>query len=179
MVSVDECWQYATPVSLERFSQLSLNGRKSRTVRMNPIFWWPFGIEGRRQRLVVKPRSYFEKYWAEVRTGKRSVLGAMLKVIKKRELVSMDFFRGVEEMAFAIQGDRRCLLPPDFVLHVVEITLAMQEAGKTSSTYTLTTSFEPLSPMQTTLSAPVNYAQTRTGLLTRFINKLLFRLHKQ
>lgn len=179
MVSVDECWQYATPVSLERFSQLSLNGRKSRTVRMNPLFWRFFGIEGRTQRLVVKPRSYLARYWAEARAGKRSVLGAILKAIKKRELVSMDFFRGVEEMAFAIQGDRRCLLPPDFVLHVVEITLAMQEAGKTSSTYTLTTTFEPLSPMQSTLTSPIDYARTKRGVLTGVINKILFRLHKQ
>ncbi len=179
VVSVDECWHYATPLYLERFSQLSLNGRKPRTVRMNPLFWPLFGIQGRRQELVIKPRSNLAARWAEIKSGKRSIPGAILKAIKKRELVAMDFFRGVEEIALAIKQNRRCLLPADFVLHVNEITLAMQEAGKRSCTYELTTTFEPVSPMQLSLDAPTHYDKSGSGPLSRFIDKLLFGLHKQ
>lgn len=179
IVSVDECWHYATPVSVERFTQLSLNARRSRSVRMNSLFWPLFGIQGRRQKLVIKPRSTLRKRLSEIRSSKRTILGALVKTLKKRELVSMDFFRGVEEMAFAIRQKRRCLLPPDFVLHVNEITLAIQESGKTSSTYRLTTTFEPVSPMTMDLDLEISDRRTEAGLLTRLIERLLSRLHKQ
>ena len=177
VVSVDECWHYATPVSLERFSPLSLNGRKARTARTNPLFWPLFGIGGKPQKLVIAPRSNFKKRWSEIRSGKRSIPGALVKAIKKRELVSMDFFRGVEEMAFALKQKRRCLLPADFVLHVVEITLAMQEAGRTGSACKLTTTFEPVSPMQMSPDSSINYAEERQGPFAGAIDRLLARLH--
>jgi len=177
MVSVDECWHYATPVALERFSALSLNGRKSRTVRMNSVFWPLFGIGGKHQKLAITPRSNLKKRWSEIRSGKRSLVGAVVKALKKREMISMDFFRGVEEMAIAIKQKRRCLLPADFVLHVVELTLAMQEAGRSGSARQLTTTFEPVSPMQMSADSAV-YGNEKPGLFEGVIDRLLSRLHQ-
>jgi hypothetical protein len=90
----------------------------------------------------------------------------------------MDFFRGVAEMAHAIQGGRPCLLPAEFVLHVNELTLAIQNAGKAGAPYRVTTSFEPLSPMQSTLESERTYGETKAGLIGSMIEKLIARLHK-
>jgi hypothetical protein len=40
VLTADECWQYAAPVNLERFSQLSLNARKARSVRSSSVLEW-------------------------------------------------------------------------------------------------------------------------------------------
>ena len=52
MLRTDECWQYEAPVYLERFSQLSLNARKSRSVRSSTFLQSLFGVGGKRQVLV-------------------------------------------------------------------------------------------------------------------------------
>lgn len=179
VLSVDECWQYGTPVYLERFSQTSLNARKSRTVRASSLLRSVFGIRGRRQRLVARPHSPLRQAWKDLKSGRRSLLGAVMHVVSKRELVSMDFFRGVAEMASAIEGNRSCLLPPDFVLHVVELTLATQNARTTGSATKLTTTFEPLRPMQKTASQHPGFSRdARPGPGTRALEWAIARLHK-
>jgi predicted dehydrogenase len=178
MLWTDECWQYAAPVYLERFSQLSLNARKARSVRSNSMLQSIFGVNGRKQQLVRGPDSQFGQRWREILSGKRSIFGAALKAVSRRQLVSMDFFRGVAEMARAIEGNRRCLLPPEFVLHVNELTLAIQNAGTAGEPYRVTTSFEPLSPMQTTLESDRSYGEVKSGILGSIIEKLIARLHR-
>ena len=51
----DECWNYRAPVYLERFSQLSLNARKARSVRASLLLQRIFGVGGRKQKLAVAP----------------------------------------------------------------------------------------------------------------------------
>jgi predicted dehydrogenase len=179
MVAVDECWQYNAPVKVERFSQLSLNARKSRTVRTTALTWPFFGVHGRKVKLVGGYRSNVGQRIDEIRSGKRSVPNAALKAVKKRELVSMDFFRGPAEMASAIREDRRSALPADFVLHVNEITLAMQQAGEQSTTYRLTTTFEPLAPGPAALVAFSSRRTNRSGALRTAVEKVVARLHRQ
>jgi predicted dehydrogenase len=178
VLSVNECWQYAAPVYLERFSQLSLNARKSRSVRSSSVLQSAFGVGGRRQMLVSRPRPQFGKRVRDIVSGRRSLLGAAVKTVSRRELVSMDFFRGVAEMADAIEGRRRCLLPPDFVLHVNELALAIHAAGAGAEPYRLTTSFEPLSPSPITLESGRTYGLTRPGSRSSLIEKLIARLHR-
>lgn len=178
MLRTDECWQYEAPVYLERFSQLSLNARKSRSVRASTFLQSLFGVGGRRQVLVGRGRPQVASRLREVASGKRSPLGAVVKMLGRRELVSMDFFRGVAEMADAIEGKRRCLLPPEFVLHVAELTLAIQGARSTGAPYLLTTSFEPLSPMPATSAVNRTYGQETPGVLTRVTEGFIARLHK-
>ncbi|NJL81364.1 MAG: Gfo/Idh/MocA family oxidoreductase [Richelia sp. SM2_1_7] len=59
----------------------------------------------------------------------------------------MDFCRGVAEMADAIIENRPCRLSSKFSLHNNEIVLAIQNSLETGSPYQMTTSFEPVEPM--------------------------------
>jgi hypothetical protein len=112
----------------------------------------------------------------EIASGKRSILGAVLKTLSKREMVSMDFFRGVAEMADAIEAKRRCLLPADFVLHVNELALALN-AGRAAPPYRLTTSFEPLSPSPFALESGRSYGVTGPASASSVIETLIARPH--
>lgn len=59
----------------------------------------------------------------------------------------MDFCRGVAEMANAIIENRDCRLSSSFSLHNNEIVLAIQNSLETGSPCKMTTSFEPVEPM--------------------------------
>jgi predicted dehydrogenase len=59
----------------------------------------------------------------------------------------MDFARGVAEMAEAIEQGRKPRLSARFSLHVLEATLAIQNALDNSATYHMTTTFDPIEPM--------------------------------
>ncbi|MEB3217579.1 MAG: Gfo/Idh/MocA family oxidoreductase [Nostocales cyanobacterium 94392] len=59
----------------------------------------------------------------------------------------MDFCRGVAEMADAMIENRPCRLSSRFSLHNNEIVLAIQNSLETGSPYKITTSFEPVEPM--------------------------------
>jgi len=147
VLSADECWNYGAPVSLERFSQLSLNARKSRSVRASAALQTFFGIGGRSLDLLGAHHAGLQRKLRDLFAGKRFTIRAAIDAFSKRELVHMDFFRGVVDMAASIEEKRNFLLSPDFVLHVNEITLAMQNARSTAAPYRLTTSFEALSPL--------------------------------
>jgi predicted dehydrogenase len=176
---VDECWQYGTPVYLERFSQTSLNARKSRTVRSSSLLRALFGIGGSKLPLVTRPRSHTRNRIREVRSGRRSLLSAVFKLVSKRELVNMDFFRGVAEMASAIEEGRDCYLSAEFVLHVNELTLAMQNAGRGGQAYVPKTTFTPLSPLPATLASKHGYAPSqRPAGLAAILDRLIARAHR-
>jgi predicted dehydrogenase len=66
---------------------------------------------------------------------------------KRRGSQQMDFARGVAEMAAAIKEGRTSRLSPQFSLHVLEVTLAIQNALEQSTTYQVTTTFDPIKPM--------------------------------
>jgi predicted dehydrogenase/diketogulonate reductase-like aldo/keto reductase len=177
MLSVDECWQYAAPVNYERFSQLSLNARKSRTVRAHTMFQTLFGVGGRKVRSVSRPMPNFTARLQEVKSGRRNAKGALIAAISKRELVSMDFLRGVSEMGRAIRGEPNALLPDDFVLHVAELALAMQGARDgASATYIPVTTFDPLRP---TAGSSAGFVQSgRAKVTTRALEAAIGRLHR-
>lgn len=59
----------------------------------------------------------------------------------------MDFSRGVSEMASAITENRPSRISTRFSLHNNELVLAIQGALETSSTYKMTTTFDPVEPM--------------------------------
>lgn len=90
----------------------------------------------------------------------------------------MDFFRGVSEMATAIESGDRYLLSSDFVLHVTELTLVIQRGSEDEAPYNLTTSFRPLETNSENFD-PLRYKNnTNTGFLSSFINKLIEKLHR-
>lgn len=59
----------------------------------------------------------------------------------------MDFARGLAEMAAAIKEGQAPRLSARFSLHVLEVTLAIQNAHEQSTTYEVTTTFDPVEPM--------------------------------
>jgi len=65
---------------------------------------------------------------------------------------SMDFCRGVSEMATAIAERRPCRLSTRYSLHINEIVLAIQNSLETGCSYKVTSSFEALQPMPCALS---------------------------
>lgn len=179
VLQVDECWHYSTPVYLERFSQKSLNARKSRTVRAQSLLRSLFGIGGSKLPLVAPSDRQLPGRLREVLNRKRSPLSAALKLISKRELVSMDFFRGVAEMGSALTENRDCVLSAEFVLHVNELTLAIQNAGRSAQTYIPQTTFTPISPLSSTLNSEKNYAPSEQGPENNsLLNRLISRAHK-
>jgi predicted dehydrogenase len=67
--------------------------------------------------------------------------------VGRRGAAEMDFCRGVAEMADAISAGRQPYLSSKFCLHINEVVLAIQNAGTDSSTYRVTTRFDPLEPL--------------------------------
>lgn len=178
VLTANECWHYAAPVYLERFSQLSLNARKAHSVRASNLLKWIFGVGGKKQKLVSKPISQYPDRLREWKHKERGILGLLIKMLSKRELVFMDFFRGVAELADAIENNRRSHIPADLVLHVNELALAMQNAGETSEPYKLTTTFEPIRALPSTLESKEKYGSNSRNFLAFSIEKMIERLHK-
>ena len=54
-----------------------------------------------------------------------------------------------------------CFPPPDFILHVTELTLNIQRAGTESRTHRMETYFPPLSPRPETVSSGIDYGRRR------------------
>jgi predicted dehydrogenase len=178
VLTANECWHYSTPVYLERFSQLTLNARKSETVRRSSFLKFIFGVGGKKQKLVSRPISQYTDRWNEFKNGKRGFIKSIIKILSKRELVSMDFFRGVADMATAIENNHKNSLPSDFVLHINELTLAMQNAGENGEAYELQSTFEPLQPQQKTLDSKNRYGSDSSNIFTKGIEKIISLLHK-
>lgn len=178
MLTADTYRHYQCPVHLERFSQLTLNARKSRTVRTNSLVQWLFGVGGRRLQLLRNPppgaggRDTLPKvkWWSPV---------SVLHHLKRSELGQQDKTIGIAELADAITSNRPSFPPHDFTLHLTELTIAIQNSGIDSKTIKLETSFSPVSPRPETLASTINYANlTQSSKLTRMIDEFLVRMHR-
>ena len=96
------------------------------------------------RRLVTIRRKTFLLPW---KTKYPMVKSGLLWRYKHKGSQQMDFARGVAEMAAAIKEGRTSRLSPRFSLHVLEVTLAIQNALEKSTTYQVTTTFDPIEPM--------------------------------
>lgn len=168
---------YQSPVTLERFSALSLNARKVRSVRVQPLLGRMFGVGGRRLKLICHSKSHATMQ--DYSTGATSFARRIVNRIKRREVGAQDKMLGVAETARAIRDRRPNPLSPDFLLHINELTLAIQRSGKRGANYIPVTTFEPLQPMDSTLASKDDYrAMFRPTWLERHTERLLDRLHK-
>ncbi len=122
VLTVNECWNYSAPVYLDRFSQLRYRAERYSITKEHPII---------KNLLGHHPRIY------------PAVRKASLK--QRNARYRMDYARGIADLARAITKQRPCRLPVDFCLHVTELALAIQNANPTP--YHVTTTFEPLQPM--------------------------------
>ncbi len=60
---------------------------------------------------------------------------------------TMDFSRGIAELAAAIRENRRSRLDEDFAVHVTEVTEVLQYPERFARPHVVTSSFEPIAPM--------------------------------
>ncbi|RUL88927.1 Gfo/Idh/MocA family protein [Tautonia sociabilis] len=114
-----ECWDFASPIYLSRWSKWSHRARRYPTIARLA------GLGPRRQRLVRTPKFQYKTAGAS----------------------RCDFARGVAELAASIREGRPCRLSAQFSLHVNEIVLTLQEPGTMGCPRRLTTTFDPVEPM--------------------------------
>lgn len=125
ILSVDECWHYGNPVRIQLFTPTNLQAMRYSIVRNNSFLRRIFGLNPKKLPFVNNTpfRYFYKKYY-------------------------MDYGRGISELASSIKEGRPCRLASDFSLHINEMVLAIQNAGIQSKTYRMTTTFEPIEPME-------------------------------
>lgn len=122
VLTVDDCWNYSSPVYRDKYSKLRLRVNRFPITRTFPfVKTW----------LGPHPREY------------PPVRKASWK--KRHARHRQDFARGIAELARAITERRPARLPADYCLHVNELVLAIQSAADVP--YQVTTTFKPLQPM--------------------------------
>jgi len=133
-ISIDTYRDYQAPVRLERYSGRSLSGRRLRMVRESGLLRRLFGIGGRKMPLVRHARSQSRPSWF-TRGG-----------FRRRQEGEQDKVLGIALTAHAIREGGQAPFPVDFILHVTELTLAIQAAGENGATHRLDTRFVPFAP---------------------------------
>lgn len=162
---------FRNPVRLEPFTQLSLNARKARAVRGSGALGALFGVGGRKVPLIRRPAE------ADAPPAPRGP-GAWLRRLKKAQLGEQDKCLGPAALARAIETGGPNPLPPDFCMHVNELTMAMHRAGTEGRPIRLETTCAPLPP------EPFAEAADRTGAypaprwLDRLADGVIARLHR-
>lgn len=142
-ITADNAFHDQSAVHIERFSRVGLAARKAYTLRAQPFLGRRFGVGGRRVPLV--------RQWKSFGVEKEQGVGTSLKHrfvswLRRREVYAQDKFLGIAEMARAIGQGRPQPLPPDFLIHLNELTLLIQRAGPTGAAVRPTTTFAPLPP---------------------------------
>ena len=125
-ITADNAFHDQTPVHLERFSRVSLSARKAYTLRTQPFLGRLFGVGGRRLPLVRRWKSHAVE--AERGVG-RSLKHKFVSWLRRREIYAQDKLLGIAEMVRAIDEGRAQPMPPDFLIHMNELTLMIQAAG--------------------------------------------------
>lgn len=175
MLEADTYRNYRCPVRYEHFDQLTLNARKALSVRVSTPLQRLFGIGGRKLKLSrnVPPG-------APGHVGRDGGWSpkALIRRWKRWELGQQDKCVGVAEMADAIATGRAPFPGPDFILHVNELTLAIQGAGTRGAAHEMTTTFAPLEiPAETLRTAPDYRPLARPSWLGRLAEGVLERMH--
>jgi predicted dehydrogenase len=97
----------------------------------------------RRRMLTIRRKTFLSPF----RTRLRLPASPFRKLGSKRPH-TMDFARGPAEMADAIREGRPCRISPELSLHVNELALAIHHAARDGCHYRMTTTFDPIEPMQ-------------------------------
>jgi hypothetical protein len=155
-VSADTYRHYEAPVRLEPFLPMSLKARNAASVRRHSILAAPFGVGGRKVPLVQVPPPGEDRIHDEI-DGRGPK--AWLKRVRRREFGQQDKCLGLAELADAIRNDRPNFPSPDFILHVTELTLAIQAAGPDGASYRPKTRFERLQRPPAVRAASPDYTR--------------------
>ena len=165
-ISADTYRDYECPVRLEPFTDLSLKARNARSVRRHSVLQWPFGIGGRRLPLVpgLGQRGGEGPAWSPKTWTRR---------LKQRQFGQQDKCVGLAELAAAIAEGRPHFPPPDFTLHLTELTLAIQGAGPRGGSQEMKTRFDPLPLPERLRPAPDYTRYARPTALPRFLARAM------
>ncbi|MFT3719913.1 Gfo/Idh/MocA family protein [Pseudorhodoferax sp.] len=176
-ITADNAFHDQAPVHLERFSRVSLSARKAYSVRTQPLLGRLFGVGGRRLPLVRRWKSYAVE--AEKGVG-RSPKHKLVSWLRRREIYAQDKLLGIAEMARALREGKPQPMPPDFHVHINELTLLIQRAGHDSVAMQPQTSFAPMAPLADLAVHPGNYRSSyRPRLFERLTAGLVEALHKR
>lgn len=156
-ISADSYRQYQSPVYLERFSKGSLVARKFGTLRSNSVLGSLFGIGGRKLKLARNWKSYAVEKDQQI---KSSLKQRFVEWLRRREVFAQDKMIGIAEMAQSIRLNKQPFLSPDFLLHVNELTLIIQNAGPKGVATKPSTSFETLGEIPGNLNTDINYKKS-------------------
>jgi predicted dehydrogenase len=172
----DNSFHDQTAVYLERFSRVSLTARKAYTLRTQPSIGRIFGIGGRRLNLVRRWKSHA----VETEVGvARSLKHKFVSWLRRREINAQDKLLGIAEMTRAIHLGIPQPMPPDFLIHLNELSLLVQRAGPEGITTKPTTSFKPIEPLPDVLDSPRDYRVSyRPRLLERLLVGIVELLHR-
>jgi predicted dehydrogenase len=176
-LSADNVFHDQSVVHIERFSRTSLSARKAYTLRNQPLFGRRFGIGGQRLRLVRRWKSHAVE--AERGVG-RSAKHKLVSWIRRREVYAQDKLLGIAEMDLAMRERRPQPMPPDFLMHINELTLLIQRAGQEGSAIRPTTTFKPIQQSQNLNDSDRNYkADYRGRVLERAMSGVVRSLHRR
>jgi predicted dehydrogenase len=172
MVHADTYRHYECPVYLERFTKLTMNARKARSVRTNSFLQWIFGVGGKRVPLI----GYAQR---AVSRKESWSLKAIMSRFKANQLGRQDKTIGISELGVAICENRPHFPSIDFTLHLTELTLAIQSAGPSGLSQNLTTRFDPAEINNHLLPSSISYARyAERGWFAALWEGVLDRMHK-
>lgn len=176
-LSTDTYRHYQSPVLLERFTALSLNARKSRTARRQIAIGSLFGIGGKRLPLLEFPWSRATRQSST--RGRVAPHKRLIAWAKRREVGAQDKMLGVLLTAKAIEAGAPPPVSPEFILHITELTLAIQAAGTSGCAHKMSAGFEPMRPLPAPLKPLSDWRRTHApGALARRAEQTLDRLHQ-
>jgi len=147
-------------VYLELFTKLSLNTPNLRAVRTGSIVQRVLGVGGRRLPLAQSAPPGREGELQS--TGSRRDPRALPQRWRRDQIGQQDKCIGIAELADAIASGRDHFPPPEFTLHLTELTLAIQGAGTTGAPHVMDTTFVPLELPERTLRAAPDYREFAT-----------------
>ncbi len=176
-ISADNAFHDQSPIFLERFSGVGLSARKSNTLRTQPLLGALFGVGGRRIPLVRRWRSHAVEAERGVGSSPKHKLVSWLR---NRESYAKDKLLGIGEMVRAMEEGRPQPMSPDFMLHLNELTLLIQDAGPAGITTKPTTTFDSFDWMPDTIEEPRNYLTAyRPRASERILGRLVDTLNRR
>ncbi|MEM6625613.1 MAG: Gfo/Idh/MocA family oxidoreductase [Pseudomonadota bacterium] len=175
-ITADNVFHDQTSVRIEKFSRVSLSARKLRTVRTQPLLGRAAGVGGRR----MPPMRRWKSHAVESDRGVgKSLKHKFVSWLRRREIYAQDKLLGVAEMARALKDGRIQPTPPDFLIHLNELSLLIHGAGDNGVAVKPQTTFRPIKPLQDIVEAEIDFDRyARPGLLERALSSVVSTLHK-
>lgn len=176
-IRVDNVFHDQSPVHLERFSRVSLAGRKLYTLRTQPVLGRLLNVGGRRLSLVRRWKSHAVEAERGVGTSSKHKIVSWLR---RREVYAQDKLLGVAEMERAVRLGQPQPLPAEFLLHLNELTLLIHRAGDRGAQSAPTTTFEPIGLPSDLTDLTVNYRNSyNPKLIERLVARQVSAVHRR